>query len=75
MKQDRTTGSLEAGKRADLVILDRDIFSIDPETIQDTKVLVTYLDGRVVYSSEANEGDWWDQREARMRVGDWLHHE
>ena len=71
MKQDRTTGSLEAGKRADLIVLDRDIFSIDPETIQDTKVLVTYLDGRVVYSSEANEGDWWDRREARMRA--WLH--
>jgi predicted amidohydrolase YtcJ len=71
MKQDRTTGSLEAGKRADLVILDRDVFSIDPETIQDTKVLVTYLDGRVVHSAEENEGAWWDQREARMR--DWLH--
>jgi hypothetical protein len=32
---------------------------------------VTYLDGRVVYSAEENEGAWWDQREARMR--DWLH--
>jgi predicted amidohydrolase YtcJ len=70
MKQDKTTGSLEAGKRADLVILDRDILSIDPETVQDTKVLATYLDGRLVYSAE-DEGAWWDQREARMR--DWLH--
>jgi predicted amidohydrolase YtcJ len=33
MKQDKTTGSLEAGKRADLVVLARDILTIDPETI------------------------------------------
>lgn len=71
MKQDKTTGSLEAGKRADLVVLDRDILSVDPETIQDTKVLATYLDGRLVYSAAEDEGAWWDQREARMR--DWLH--
>ncbi len=31
MKQDKTTGSLEAGKRADLVVLDRDILTIDPD--------------------------------------------
>lgn len=55
-------GSLEAGKRADLIVLDRDMFSIDPETIQDAKVLVTYLDGRVIYSAEENKGAWWDQR-------------
>ena len=48
MKQDKTTGSLEVGKRADLVVLDRDIFSVDPDTIGDTKVLATYLDGRLV---------------------------
>jgi predicted amidohydrolase YtcJ len=81
MKQDKTTGSLEVGKRADLVILDRDILTIDPETIADTKVLATYLDGRLVYAApkgdakerpEGDEaGDWWDEREARMR--DWLH--
>ena len=71
MKQDATTGSLEAGKRADLVVLDRDILSIDPETIADTKVLATYLDGRLVYSAAEDKGDWWEQREARMR--DWLH--
>ena len=53
MKQDATTGSLEVGKRADLVVLDRDILSIDPETIADTKAVATYLDGRLVYSAAA----------------------
>ena len=51
MKQDATTGSLEVGKRADLVVLDRDIFTVDPDTIADTKVLGTYLDGRLVYTA------------------------
>ena len=81
MKQDATTGSLEVGKRADLVVLDRDILTIDPETIQDTKVLATYLDGRLVHSASPGKaedddedeepGKWWDERETRMR--DWLH--
>ena len=51
MKQDATTGSLEVGKRADLVVLDRDIFSVDPYTIADTIVIATYLDGRLVYTA------------------------
>ena len=79
MKQDKTTGSLEAGKRADLVVLDRDILTVDPETIEDTKVLATYLNGRLVHSAPPGgkaegdgeeKGDWWDEREARMR--EWL---
>jgi predicted amidohydrolase YtcJ len=52
MKQDKITGSLEVGKRADLVVLDRDILTTDLETIEDTKVLATYLDGRLVYSAQ-----------------------
>ncbi len=82
MRQDKTTGSLEVGKRADLIVLDRDILTIDPETIEDTKVLATYLDGHLVYSASPGgnakdddedqaPGDWWDEREARMR--EWLH--
>jgi predicted amidohydrolase YtcJ len=81
MKQDKTTGSLEAGKRADLVVLDRDILTIDPETIDQTMVLATYLDGHLVHSAspgnaedddeDEDAGKWWDEREARMR--EWLH--
>jgi len=65
MKQDATTGSLEVGKRADLVILDRDILSVDSETIGDTVVLATYLDGCLVYS--AMPGAVWDERDLCIR--------
>ena len=51
MKQEATTGSLEVGKRADLVVLDRDILTVDPDKIGDTKVLRTYLDGQLVYGA------------------------
>jgi len=53
LKQERITGSLEAGKRGDFILLDRDIFAIDPFDIHDTKVLATYLDGREVYAAAA----------------------
>jgi hypothetical protein len=43
-------GSLEAGKLADLVVLDRDIMTIDEERIPDTEVIMTILDGKVIYS-------------------------
>jgi predicted amidohydrolase YtcJ len=32
-----------------MVVLDRDIFSVDPDEIIDTKVLLTVIDGEVVY--------------------------
>jgi predicted amidohydrolase YtcJ len=53
LKQDRTTGSIESGKRGDFIVLDRDIFSIDPFDIHDTQVTATYLDGREVYAAKA----------------------
>ncbi len=42
-------GTITPGKLADLVILDRDIFNIDPAEIEKVKVRMTIVDGRVVY--------------------------
>jgi hypothetical protein len=49
LRQEKTTGSLEPGKRADFIVLDRDIFTIDPFELHATRVLATYLDGREVW--------------------------
>jgi len=42
-------GSVSKGKFADIIVLDQDIFTIDPDTIADTQVDVTLFDGRIVY--------------------------
>ena len=44
-------GSISPGKLADLVVLDRDIFAIDPTEIHETQVVMTVFDGRVVYEA------------------------
>lgn len=43
-------GSLEAGKKADLVILDQNLFDISVNKIVDTKVVATMMDGRYTYN-------------------------
>lgn len=43
------TGSIEVGKSADLVVLDRNLFRIDPTALSDTRVLLTLLEGEPVY--------------------------
>jgi predicted amidohydrolase YtcJ len=45
-------GSLEAGKLADLVVLDQDILACPVDTIKDTQVLRTYVDGKLVYEKK-----------------------
>ncbi len=52
LKQEKTTGSLEPGKRGDLIVVDRDLFALDPYDLHKTRVLLTYLDGRRVYDAK-----------------------
>lgn len=47
-------GSLETGKRADLVVIDTDLLTCPDEHIRETKVLKTYVDGRLVFSDKTN---------------------
>lgn len=42
-------GTLEAGKYADVVVLNQDLFKIDPEEIINTKVCMTIMNGQIVY--------------------------
>lgn len=48
MHQEHMTGSIEIGKRADLVIVDENPLSLDPGKLANIEVLATYLDGVLV---------------------------
>jgi len=45
-------GTLTAGKLADLVLLDRDIYKIPPAEIDQAHVLMTIMNGQIVYESK-----------------------
>lgn len=47
-------GSLTAGKLADVIVLDSDLFAVAPEKIKDAKVLVTIIGGKVVHEATSN---------------------
>jgi predicted amidohydrolase YtcJ len=49
--QERETGSIEVGKTADLVVLDRNLFEIDPAEIHEARVLRTLLEGKTVFDA------------------------
>ena len=46
-----TVGSLEAGKRADFVVLSRDIMTVPADEILATEVVATFLDGAAIYGA------------------------
>lgn len=50
---ERETGSIEVGKSADLVVLDRNLFAIEPAAISDTKVVLTLFEGKPVHGDLA----------------------
>lgn len=45
-------GSLAPGKRADLVMLDRDLFDMEPQRLHEAEVVTTVVGGRVVFARE-----------------------
>jgi predicted amidohydrolase YtcJ len=49
MRQEQLVGSLEVGKHADLIVLNQNLFEIPVQNINKTKVLMTFLNGKVVY--------------------------
>ena len=50
-------GSIEVGKKADLILLSQNLFEIDSEEIPKTKVLGTMFDGKIVHDVLYNKGD------------------
>ncbi|BCD87695.1 hypothetical protein PSm6_41020 [Pseudomonas solani] len=48
--QEKSIGSLAAGKQADFIVLDRDVFKVDAKALAETQVLKTYFGGREIYA-------------------------
>ncbi len=49
--QEDMTGSIEVGKLADLIVLDKNLFDLPPKEISDANVLLTLFAGEPVYGT------------------------
>jgi predicted amidohydrolase YtcJ len=49
---EKEAGSLEIGKWADFILLDKNLFAIDPEEIHKTKLLKTFYRGKQVFKNK-----------------------
>ena len=54
--QEKSIGSLEKGKCADMVVWDRDISSLSEDGIKDIKAMMTFLNGKIVYERKDETG-------------------
>ena len=52
LRMEDQIGSIEVGKKADFIVLENNIFEIDPYSIHSTKVLQTWLGGEVIYDTQ-----------------------
>jgi predicted amidohydrolase YtcJ len=55
MHHEDTVGSIEVGKRADIVVLDRNLFEIPPTEINEARVVFTLLDGETIWPAAAEQ--------------------
>jgi predicted amidohydrolase YtcJ len=51
---EKQIGSLEVGKLADIVVLEKDLYKIPPSDISTTKVNLTMMNGNITYEAEPN---------------------
>jgi len=49
--EENQKGSLEVGKLADLIVVDRDVLSVPSDQLKDVKVLETFVGGKLIYQS------------------------
>jgi len=53
-RREKTEGSLETGKLADMILVSQDLFTINPMDVVKTEVLFTMVGGKIVYQSSAS---------------------
>jgi hypothetical protein len=51
MRKQNELGSIEKGKAADMVVLNRDLFEVDRDSIIDTEVVYTIFAGEIVHDA------------------------
>jgi|tagenome__1003787_1003787.scaffolds.fasta_scaffold20988253_6 predicted amidohydrolase YtcJ len=52
---DDKVGSIEPGKRADIAVWDRDLYTVPPADLKDMKCEMTIFDGQIVYKSPTTQ--------------------
>ena len=50
LMMEKTIGTIESGKQADFVLVDRDVLTVSSEEVKKTSVLWTMFGGKIVYS-------------------------
>lgn len=51
--QEKNIGSIKAGKSAGLILIDRDILTVNAESFKESKTVWTMFEGRIVYKQKA----------------------